>query len=145
MLARATEKELERSRERLAEAERIGRIGHWHYDPVGHTAVWSDGFYWLVGHQPGSFPVTFDAFLTCLHPDDRAGVLEAVGEARRTRTRRSQSFRAVWPDGTVRHLTSSIEVGLGPDGSITKLFGTAVDTTESEAAGHEIERSVNQL
>jgi len=67
--------ELSRSERNLAEAQRIAGIGSWDWDLRTDTVLRSDEVHRIYGVEPGSIPCASDAFLTYVHPDDRARIL----------------------------------------------------------------------
>jgi len=57
------EEELEKSRERLAEAQRIARLGNWDWDIGTDELQWSDEIYRIFGLTSSELGSTYDAFL----------------------------------------------------------------------------------
>src|SRR5450755_2661970 len=49
------EDELRHSRERLAEAERIAKMGSWEWDITNDQTTWSDGLFHIYGLTPDEF------------------------------------------------------------------------------------------
>ena len=70
---KAAEEALRRSREDLDRAQAVGRIGSWRLDVRGDVLTWSDETYRIFGLPIGT-PLTYEAFLSAVHPDDRAFV-----------------------------------------------------------------------
>jgi len=66
---------------RFSEAQKMGHIGSWDRDIVTGKLYWSDETYCIYGRSPQQFGATYDAFLSCVHPDDRDYVDNAVKEA----------------------------------------------------------------
>jgi formate hydrogenlyase transcriptional activator len=62
---------------RLAEAQRIGHIGSWEWDLANNEHYWSDEMYRLCGLERDGCVASFETFLSCVHPDDRALVEQA--------------------------------------------------------------------
>ncbi|HEY6558016.1 MAG TPA: PAS domain-containing protein, partial [Polyangiaceae bacterium] len=58
----------------LAAAQQITHIGSWEWDLGTNIVTWSDELYRIYGLEPQSCSVTFDAFLSRVHPDDRAHI-----------------------------------------------------------------------
>ncbi|GEP40153.1 hypothetical protein NPS01_38160 [Nocardioides psychrotolerans] len=78
---RATINELEASRERLDEAQRIARVGSWDWDVVRDEITASTWLTEIYGLTPETFPRTYERFLAMVHPDDLGAVQEAVAGA----------------------------------------------------------------
>ena len=54
--------------------------------------------------SPAQAPATFEAFLECVHPDDRAGVHAAVAATPPDGATATRDLRVVWHDGAVHWL-----------------------------------------
>lgn len=62
----------------LAQAESIADVACWEADLRTGQAFWSDGAFRLFG-LPRDSPMTFEAWLGCLHPEDRERAKAAAG------------------------------------------------------------------
>lgn len=69
------------------------------------------------------------AVFSRLHPDDFAGVSQAIAASARDLTRWEQEFRVKFPDGTVRHLLGNAAPDREADGS-TLWYGYISDITD---------------
>lgn len=69
------ERELRRSEEDFARAQAVGQIGWWRLDTERDVLTWSPETYRIFGVTPGT-PMTYEAFLEIVHPEDRAHVDE---------------------------------------------------------------------
>lgn len=67
--------DLLRDRRFLESAQRIGQIGTWELDLVQNILRWTDENYRIFGLPVGT-PLTYETFMACIHPDDRAYVDE---------------------------------------------------------------------
>lgn len=65
------EQALRQSEARLAEAQRIGRMGNWHWDFRSNELRWSDEIFRMIGLDPKTDTPSYDLFLSCIHPNDR--------------------------------------------------------------------------
>src|SRR5688572_28576961 len=71
---RGIEEELRRSKEQLAEAQSLARIGSWEWDVAANEVVSSDELYRIYGLQVGEIEPIYAEFLARVHPDDRESV-----------------------------------------------------------------------
>jgi PAS domain S-box-containing protein len=124
------EDDLATSEARLAEAQRIGRIGDWKRDGPDHPLTWSAETYRIFGIDPQSGPPTYDRLLATVHPDDRDEFERVVKRCRADGRSYSHEYRVVLPDGRVRWIHGRGELvpgnGIGP----ATTRGTAQDITE---------------
>ncbi|WP_372729538.1 response regulator [Nocardioides sp.] len=67
--------------QRLAEAQRIARIGSWEWQLASDEITGSAQLYELYGLSADSFPVCYEQFIQIVHPDDRPTVDDAVADA----------------------------------------------------------------
>src|SRR5262245_13618643 len=65
----------------LASAQQITHIGSWEWTLRTNRVVWSDELYRIYGLEPQSCAITFEGFLSRVHPEDRETVARSVAEA----------------------------------------------------------------
>jgi PAS domain S-box-containing protein len=146
--------ELQESKARLEEAQRVAHVGHWEWDLATDVIVWSDETYRIFGLSPQERPMDLATVRSMVHPDDREPLYQAVDQDLVAGQRPSGEFRIVRPSGEVRtvsSLTSERWSSLPGDtkrdasGRPHKLFGTIQDITErkrTEEAFQEISRKL---
>jgi PAS domain S-box-containing protein len=122
----------------LAVAQQITHIGSWEWDVATNVVTWSDELFRIYGFEPQSRTITFEFFLSRLHPDDQGRVQREVGQALEKGTRFAYPERIVRPDGTMRLLDTVGEVARDADGRATALVGTCRDVTEERARDETI-------
>jgi len=107
-----------------------GRMCTYDWDLATNQTRWSDSIFRLIGSEPGSFPASYEQYLECVHPDDRA-VLEAA-HARGLAERRqlNTQYRMVSPDGSTRWVEERGEYSFNSKGVATRLCGVIADITE---------------
>ncbi len=142
---RRAEAALRENRARLAEAQRIARLGHWNYDVETDELVWSDEVYRIFGLRPQEFGGTYEAFLDAVHPDDRQAVKEANDRALYHRAPYSIEHRVLRPDGTERIVHEEAEVTYDEHGRPTRMLGTVQDITERRHGEQERAKLKEQL
>lgn len=129
------------SESRLAEAQKIARIGNWDYDVSRDEAYWSEELYRIFGLQPQEFSPTYKAFLRLVHSGDRRLVQRAIREAAEGATRSSVEYRVVRPSGEVRAASTQYEPIMDESGRMVRLVGTIQDVTERRQAEDALRES----
>jgi PAS domain S-box-containing protein len=149
-------RELQESKARLEEAQRVAHVGHWEWDLETDVVVWSDETYRIFGLSPQERPMDLATVRSMVHPDDREPLYQAVDQDLVAGQRPSGEFRIVRPGGEVRtvsSLTSERWSSLPGDtkrdasGRPYKLFGIIQDVTDrkrSEEAFQEISRKLQE-
>src|SRR6201984_120769 len=149
-------RELQESKARLEEAQRVAHVGHWEWDLETDVVVWSDETYRIFGLSPQERPMDLATVRSMVHPDDREPLYQAVDQDLVAGQRPSGEFRIVRPSGEVRtvsSLTSERWSSLPGDtkrdasGRPYKLFGTIHDITDrkrTEEAFQEISRKLQE-
>ncbi len=72
---------LKENEKSLAEAQEMAHVGSWNRDIVTNKLYWSDEIYRIFGLKPKEFEVTYNLFLTYIHPNDREYVDNAFKKA----------------------------------------------------------------
>jgi PAS domain S-box-containing protein len=139
------EGELAQSEERLARAQRAARIGTWDWNVITGEASWTEEAWRLFGHVPFSCPVSYELWLSSIHPEDRDVAASTVRESFRTGSYRHEFRVNPLPlDGTIRWLESSGEALSGADGQPARMLGTVRDATERHQAEQSLLTALDQ-
>ncbi len=125
---------LRRSEERYALAQRAAGIGSWDWDIPSGALHWSERIEPMFGFGPGGFGATYEAFLACVHPADRQGVIDAVNACIERGNDYSIEHRIVWPDGMVRWVLETGDVIRDESGTAIRMLGVVQDITERKLA-----------
>jgi PAS domain S-box-containing protein len=143
---RRIEEEVERSRARLAEAERVARLGSWEWDIPANRLTCSEGLFAIYGIGPEDFDGRYDPSNTrYVHPDDRGRVEAEMRDAIGTGAPVDLEYRIIRPDGHIRRLHSRAELTVDSDGKPLRLTGTAEDVTELHAAAEALHQTASDL
>ncbi len=129
------------SERRLAEAQRLARLGSWEWDVLENRLTWSEEMTRIYGLEAGVGPGSVEGFLQLVHPEDRARAEQIVGESLERRAPFAFMHRIARPDGGVRWLQARGEPVLDSDGSVRRLVGTAQDVTERREADEVLRAS----
>lgn len=143
---RRIEEEVKKSRTRLAEAERLARLGSWEWDIPNSRMTCSDGLFEIYGISAEDFEGTYHPEGSkYVHPDDRAMVEAEMREAVESGAPVDFEYRIIRPDGRVRRLHSRAELIADEAGHPLRLTGTAQDVTEVRAAAEVLHRTATDL
>lgn len=126
--------------ERLALATKSARIGIWDWDIATDTLVWDERMYALFDVRAESFGTALEVWEKGVHPEDLARVREEISTAIAGAGEFHTRFRAVWPDGTIRHIEGHGLVQRAADGAAQRMTGVNRDITERV----ETERQLQQ-
>jgi PAS domain S-box-containing protein len=136
-----TEEKLRKSEERLAEAQRIARIGNWEWDIAAGLVWWSDEVYRVFGFQPHEVDATYETFINAVHPEDRERVRRSLDDAIHNKAPYRVQHRIVLPGGDVRIIHGRGEVEFDGNGAPVRMMGTAQDITECKIMETEIHKA----
>ena len=142
---RRSEEALRLSERRLRESQRITHVGSWGWEVEADEAWWSDEVYRIFGIEPEGFEVTYESYMACVHPDDRAAVADALDRALREGSPFDMDLRIVRLDGSVRILHERGEVERDESGQAIRMLGTVQDVTEQKAAESLLRESEENL
>ena len=140
-----SEAALRESKERLELALSAADMGIWDWDLQTQAVDWSEEHAALFGISMDQFGGTIDDVQRIIHPDDREqgmavlqGVLEESADFDNT-------YRVVWPDGTVRWLYSFGRLIRTPDGEPWRIIGTTQDITDRKTAEDALREKTREL
>ena len=120
---------LESAHERITIATDSGEVGVWEWNISADTLEWTPQMSKLYGISSSDKPLDLQAWVECIHPDDKDLVLDTLDTAVNGRGDLEYEFRIVWPDNSVRHLHSSAHVKRDATGQAVKLVGVNWDVT----------------
>jgi PAS domain S-box-containing protein len=124
------EEALRHSEERYALAQRAANIGSWDWDIINGKLEWSDTIEPMFGFGRGMFGRTYEAFLDCVHPEDRQSVIESVNACMESGEDYNIEHRIIWPDGTERTVSETGDVFRDRKGKPKRMLGIVQDITD---------------
>jgi PAS domain S-box-containing protein len=129
----AAERQLERERRQLADAQQIAKVGSWERDSVHGERLWSAQQYRNHGFDPdGPLPTT-EEVLERVHPEDRELLRSALVASDAEGGELWVAYRVVLPDGEVREIETVGRPFTDADG-VTRMMGTSRDVTAERDA-----------
>jgi len=127
---KGSKKAIQRSEERLKEAERIAKIGHWELNLVTNTLYWSDETYRIFDSDPQEFGANYEAFLDVVHPEDKKIVDKAFTDSIKNKTGYDIVHRLLLRNGTIKYVHEKCRTIYDADGNPLRALGTVQDITE---------------
>jgi diguanylate cyclase (GGDEF)-like protein/PAS domain S-box-containing protein len=131
-LARRINQDLHVQEGRLAEAQRMARLGSWEISGQSRHMVWSDELYRMLGVERGSL-VALDDFLAAVHPGDRQKVRDMLRLSSDPGSVLELEHRLRLHDGTERWALTKAKLG-EPLGEGGVWRGTTMDITDRKRA-----------
>src|SRR5579862_3372389 len=133
--------DLQESKARLEEAQRVAHVGHWEWNLDAGRNVWSAETYRIYGLAPQEGPVDIAVISNMIHADDRESVFRTAEEAVAGGTRPDAEHRIVRPSGEVRTVHSQGDVKRDAAGRPYLMFGTVQDVTERRRGDEALRRT----
>jgi diguanylate cyclase (GGDEF)-like protein/PAS domain S-box-containing protein len=130
--------ELAESQARLADAQRIARIGNWDWNHGSDAMHWSDEVYRIFGLAPGTTTPSAALMIQRIHPDDRARVETALRAAQAGIPPTGMEFRLASKSGGEIFVRAEGEVVRDQAGRLVRVRGTLQDVTEQRQAEERI-------
>lgn len=124
----------------LAEAQHLARMGSWLWDIQRNSFTWSDELYRIFGRASQDFAVTYEHFLTLVHPDDRELVSESIENALRHGQPYDLEHRIILPDGNVHIVHAHAEAIFTEAGVPVRVVGMVQDITERKQLETELKK-----
>ena len=134
-----TEIELRRSKEHLADAQRLSRTGSVGMEVSTKRIFWSEEAARIYGYPPGTEP-TPDLILQRSHPDDVNLLKDVLKRAAQGGSDFDLEHRLLMPDGSIKHLRDLARC-LRDEAGNEEVVGAIMDITERRVTEEAIRRS----
>jgi len=123
------ENEGRRTEVRLIGAQRSIYGGNWEWNLKTKKYSWCDEMYRIFNLTPPPYPLRTGTFFNGVHPEDRAKVVKALGNALVGVQPYNIEHRILWSDGSVRFVHGKAEVTFDENGRPIRIWGTIQDIT----------------
>jgi PAS domain S-box-containing protein len=134
-------RELQESKARLEEAQRVAHVGYWVWNLDTDRVTWSDETYRIFGLAPQESPIDLATVREMIHPEDRESVFRTAEEAIRGGAHPDSEHRLVRPNGEVRIVHSLGDLKRDASGRPYQMFGTVQDITDRKQAEEALQRT----
>jgi PAS domain S-box-containing protein len=130
---------LQRNEFYLAEAQRLGHMGSWVFDPAAGFNYWSRELFHIYGLDPEKHAPTLSEYLARVHPHDREFMASLIKGMVVEGLGCDVTKRIVRPDGELRHIRC-VGAPVVENGTMKRIVGSAIDVTEHEILTQELRR-----
>jgi len=130
---------LQRNEFYLAEAQRLGHMGSWVFDPAGGFDYWSRELFHIYGLDPERHAPTLNEYMARVHPHDREFMASLIRGMVAEGLGCDVTKRIVRPDGELRHIRC-VGAPVVENGTLKRIVGSAIDVTEHELLTQELRR-----
>lgn len=126
--------------DRISLGVQSARLGVWDWNIQTGELVWSRECLEMFGVALET-QMSYERFLEAVHPDDRERIDQAVRVALETGNEYSTEMRAVWPDGSVRWISSRGRAYYDKAGKPIRMSGACMDITQSRETEENLLRA----
>lgn len=129
---------LQRNEFYLSEAQRLGHIGSWIFDPASGFEYWSRELFQIHGLDYTKGPPKSEQYLALVHPQDRESMATLLTRMLSDGSGFDVTKRMVRPNGDIRYVRC-VGTPVYEDG-VSKRIGVGIDVTEQEILTQELRR-----
>lgn len=135
---------LRQSEERMRLATAAVNLGIWEWH-LASNEIWASNTRRAVLGWPSSGKVTFEDFMSRVHPEDRSRIQQIISDAVRDGKDYESEYRLVLPDGIVRWMSTRGSIHFDNAGKPSRLLGISIDITARKQAEIDAQRDRAEL
>jgi PAS domain S-box-containing protein len=109
------------------QAQALTHIGNWSWNILTNEISWSDEMYRIYGLAPQSEIITFERFMSLVHPDNREPRMQEIQRSLETGIAEDYILKIVTPAGEEKILKGKGEIMTDRTGRPVSLEGTCQD------------------
>lgn len=121
-----------RNTHQLTEAQHLAHVGSWELDLASKALSWSEEIFQIFEIDPAVFGASYDAFLSAVHPEDRAQVDRAYRDSLENHEPYCIEHRLLFPGGRIKYVLERGESFYDAAGRPQRSVGTVQDISESK-------------
>ncbi|KSA14991.1 PAS domain-containing protein [Maribacter dokdonensis] len=122
------ELELAQKNHQLNSAEKMAKIGYWHWNTASNEVYWSDNLHAIYGHDKNK-PLNFETYISYIHKDDRAAISTKLSNAIIAGDFPNSTYRIQLNDGSIKTIKSIGKIVRNQNGEVLEMSGTCQDIT----------------
>ncbi len=139
------EDKLKYSEKRLQQAQEIAHIGSWEIDQDTQVISLSEEASRIYGLDPSVNRISYDDWLSYLHPDESPVLLESMKVARRGLKDASFFHKIILKDGTLKYIHMLTHCELNETRYVTTIYGVSQDITDLRLAEEKLKASEHRF
>jgi diguanylate cyclase (GGDEF)-like protein/PAS domain S-box-containing protein len=132
------EEALQEKEERLSLAALHNGVGIWDLNPQTEELIWDDSQFALFNINKDDFSGAYDAWTSCLHPDDKGKAEQELNDALLGGQPFNTDFRVIWPNGEIRNIKGVAKIFRDDSGKPLRMLGINADITEQKEAEEKL-------
>lgn len=125
--------------EHLLFAAENAEIGLWYWD-LKKNEIYSTPKCNELFEVPANKPITFDAFLDILHPEDRQYVEKDLSESQKYGKEYKSEYRVVYSNGNIHWISARGRTFLDEEGTPKNMMGVVQTITDKKLASEELSK-----
>jgi PAS domain S-box-containing protein len=123
----------------MKETEHLAKLGSWQADLQTGKVRWSDEQYRMFGYSPGEVELTFETFLTSIHPEDVEPLRDSMIELQKNGLSDQREFRIIDKENNVKYISGKVVIYRNDAGQAVRMTGFNLDVTELKQQTKAIE------
>jgi two-component system, LuxR family, sensor kinase FixL len=135
---------LRQSEERMRLATAAVNLGIWEWH-LATNEIWATNARRAVLGWPSTGKVSFEDFISQVHPEDRNRIRQTINDALRDGKDYESEYRLVLPDGIVRWMSTHGSIHFDSAGKPARLLGISIDITARKQAELDAQRDRAEL
>ena len=100
------EEELSLRNRLMTRAESVANIGSYKWNLDENVLTYSDNAYRLFGYEPGEFELSYEKFMSFVHPDDAPTLIANADKILEKKKRTESTYRIITKDNKIRTMSS---------------------------------------
>ena len=136
--------DIRESKERLEEAQRLAHVGSFQINIKEGGTVWSDEMYRIFGIEKNDEGITYEKYLSYIHPDDLEKVKNYHQEIREERKGIDFGYRIITKAKGLRYVQGKRDVKTDEDGNLILIYGLLQDVTDLKEA-QNINKEISKI